>query len=344
MNPFSKSKVDIDIALRGFAISWVVLNHAAAIPGRGFELGGGMNILLLLAGAAFARFTLTRESASAIRQSVLRFTVKLVLPCFAIVALSFVAYREFSLPELLFFSNWISIEHIAPMYTWYPQVIAQIMLLLLLITFIPGLVSLLRTRPVAFSCLALLVSIIIFLIFDSVWDGQFGRRLPHFSLWNFVFGWVVVFVGRAQPRIGTAPRLALVLIAGALAAMAYDVEEDWLRVVAMSGGVAALLLVKRVSLPKFAARIATVLSQATFTIFLFHVFFLRAFDAFGLRKFSEGFYLPDVLQAWTFTMVGTIGIWIGLTSVSRAFRHFMTTPISDDRIASSTSLRTGMSH
>lgn len=322
MKPFSSASVDTDVFLRACGILLVVINHSAAIADRPFELGGGMNILLLLSGLSFARFTLAQSSMSGVRASMLQFGWKLLLPALAVILLSFALKREFSWPELLFVSNFYSLEHVALLYTWYPQIIVQMIAFLYLATFVPGAISAFRTRPIVTATIWTVATYAVFILHYSTYGpDEFHSRLLSFYMWNFVLGWLVYFVGFREPGVLPAGRLAAFLLIVALAAWAFAFGDSWLRMVTMTIATFLLFTRRKIRMPKLFAQTANVLSQATFTIFLTHVFFLRAFDTFHLRRTLAGADLRDMALATSITLVGTVAVWLSLTSLHRAWRY-----------------------
>ena len=87
-------------------------------------------------------------------------------------------------------------------------------------------------------------------------------------------------------------------------------------------GTSALLLYTRsIRVGVAPARILSLVSQATLTLFLTHWLLLQLFDRTGLRQFSSGFHLRDVLLAWGMAMAVGVGLWLLLTSILRAWQH-----------------------
>ena len=128
MKRWFDARLEADVVLRALAISLVVYNHAFAVKGRPFELNGGMQVLLLLSGATFARFTLTKQTAEEVRASIVSLSINILGPCLAMLLPYFLLKRDFWWSEVLFFQNLVGKEQLAPYLSWYPQVIVQMMI------------------------------------------------------------------------------------------------------------------------------------------------------------------------------------------------------------------------
>ncbi|MEO0061583.1 MAG: hypothetical protein RLZZ08_143 [Pseudomonadota bacterium] len=310
-----------DIALRGVAIVLVVLNHASITDSRPIHLGGGLNILLLLSGYSFARFILVRETMAQVRRGIASFAFNLWLPCLAVVLASFALKREWSWGEVLFVSNFYTADHIALMYVWFPQVILQMLAIFWLLSFVPGARQGLARHPLPLALGGLAISFALLLVLRGDDRGaDFANRTIEAVGWNFVLGCVAWYITHGPSRQGMAARLALLGCTAVLGLVAFGWGADWLRAVLLPLALALLLFVPRLRLPAIVAQIVQVLSQATFTVFLAHVLFLRIFDAAGLRGASSGFNLADTLFAAAFALTGSVAVWVLASALRRAWQ------------------------
>ncbi len=324
--PFAMRAVASDVLLRAFAILLVVFNHAGALPGRMWEPGGGMNILVLLSGMAFAQYTLTKPDMPAMRQSTLRFGWNIALPCLGVILFSFVLRGETNWRELLFINQFFQMETVAVMYSWYPEALLQILGLFLLASFIPGMGTFLRSRPLLASVAALGFSFAVFLVMRRVWypphlDAGTLGWLFYFVMWQFALGWLVYFAMSSAHALGVRAKAGVLALATGLAFIAYDPSTDHFRMVVMLGSLATVLFVPTVKVPALIARPAVLISQATFTIFLLHVIFFRIFEDLGLRTSTTDYLFGDAVFAWLFAVAGCFVTWLGMTAVRRAWRR-----------------------
>lgn len=315
----SSTTVASDVALRGLAIVMVVVNHASVTASaRPIHLGGGLNVLLLVSGYSFARFVLSRGDAPAIRRGIAGLAWNVWWPTTLVILLSFLLKREWSWAELLFVSNLFTHEHVSLLYVWFPQVLLQLLAILWLLAWVPGTDRALSRRPLAVSAILLAVCFALLLALGNDRGEDFADRSLEFVAWNFVLGWVARYA--IAGGAGPAARLVLLGVTVALATVAFGWGADWLRAAALPAGLALLLFAPGLSLPRGAARAMAILSQAAFTVFLLHVFFLRLFDALHLRRSPGGFDLLDTLAAAGFALAGSVAAWIALAAFSRAWR------------------------
>jgi hypothetical protein len=311
-----------DIVLRAIAICMVVFNHASITDSRPVHLGGGLNILLLLSGYAFARFTLSQGDVHEVRRRIVRFALGVWLPCLVVVLLSFVAKREWSWSELLFVSTLFGDEHIALMYVWYPQVLLQLFALLLVLTFVPGVDTAIRQRPALLAVALLVASFSILLLLHGTGEATdlLDRSLQAIA-WNFFLGCTLWYARSGSGRLARSSRNVLLGLTLTLSLIAFGVGVDVLRTVALTVSTAVMLFASRIVMPGGLARAAGIVSQATFTVFLCHVLFLRIFDAAGLRQIHHGFDARDTVFAGCFAIAGSLVLWLAGVSLSRAWRH-----------------------
>lgn len=316
----SGTRLASDVALRGLAIASVVFNHAAAMPGRPFELGGGMNILVILSGYSFARFALGQGEPAAVRSAITRFVLGLALPTLAVILLAFVVVRYFDISELLFYNNFTEHSRAKILYTWYPQALVQISLLIYLLSFIPGLTRAFPRHGLHLSILATVAAFLIYLVLRDWQPGGIPNRLPTFILWMFTLGWLIYYADKTRTMRAEAVRWAILFLALGFAAIQYD-QKELQRIIFTVITVIAMLWTRNWYLPSWIARLLTLASQAAFTTFLLHMSFLRVFDALKLRPHKTGFHPLEITEAWAFALAGSVMVWVLLSSLKRAWRH-----------------------
>lgn len=326
MHRASDGRVPTDVFVRALAISMVVFNHSAVVPDRPYELGGGLSALILLGGYAFARFNAS-FSAIQLRAYIRRFAVSFGVPCLILVVLSFAARRSFSWSELLFVHNFVTYSHIALFYNWYAEALLQLLALIYALTFWPGWVRAMQDHPWRTSLASTFVAFVLMMVIVDRWDP--GNRLPHYLMWQFLFGWMIHYALQAHAENKWIKPVTL-LLAVSFSFAAFQLVQP-LRLPVFIGTTALLLYTSSVRVGNVAARLVSLVSQATLTIFLTHWLILQIFDRLHLRRFQSGFHLEDVLFAWTVAMTGGLGIWLLASSIARAWHYARRSGTDDPR-------------
>jgi len=304
--------VDSDVLLRALAICSVVWNHANPLALGAF--GGGMTFLMMLSGFSFARFSLRHATAAQVRASLARLALRIGLPSLLLVTLYFVTLQRFDWKELLFISNWWTLDRIALFPTWYPQVMLQMFLLLGLLFLAPGADRWLR-RPAALSLALFGGGLAMRLVLPLLaWDtAPLNHNLPHLYLWNFTLGWLVYFLSR-DGHVTSTGRLASLtcIVAGGLAGWGWHRLDFWWLTIAGS----LFVLLPRIPMPRGLATAAGLLSQSAFTIFLLHRGLFVVLD-----HIVPAWKQREPLLHFLFAIVMSVGFWILLASIGRAWRE-----------------------
>ena len=314
MKPSSRSGVDTENLLRALAIAAVVLNHAHSEANRTFFLGygGGMAFLLMLAGFNFARFSIHNGTPDHLRSATLRLARNIFLPSLGMVIFSSLLFADYRILEWLFISNWFTAVHPRIFHLWYPEVVIQMMLALWLFFRIPRVARIIIDRPLSSALLLFLLALFMRSDMAQVWNPpELEGRLPHLWLWDFFLGWLLFFATRTPllARLRGGQLLALgCAAAGGLIVFGPDKLDFWWLV----GGTALMVGLPRIALPEPGARLVHIMSQAAFTIFLIHGFFLEAW---------RQVHLPDWAAAqWLFAIGGSVATWLVATACVRAYR------------------------
>ena len=151
--------------------------------------------------------------------------------------------------------------------------------------------------------------------------GGIPSRLPQYSFWAFTLGWVVYYSRNTYIKKEGIFKISLVLVTFLFSVIQFGLDTDFLRTVFSVLTVAILMYVEKVRVNKVFARIMLISSQASLTIYLMHLPFIKLFDALHLRIHKSGFYLFEVLGAWFFAFVGCLAFWLVSSSIVRAWRH-----------------------
>ncbi|EZP69672.1 hypothetical protein BV96_03970 [Sphingomonas paucimobilis] len=312
-NPLRFRAVDTDVLLRAIAISLVVWNHA--IPSGSSSVGvpdlaGGMTLLMMMSGYSFARFALVDAEPAEVRRGLISFGLRILVPSIVAVILFMAIKRRFSLTELLFISNWFTTYRIVIFPVWYVQVMVQMMLLLLAVFAIPPVARWFTGDPLQGSVTIFLTALVMRIILPLYIDTRpLMHHLPHLYLWNFALGWVVYFLQARHKVPGKALASLAIIAAGALV----WTPASYQFVVLSLGGL-ALVWVRRASLPGLLVRAASILSQATFTIFLLHRFIFATYLAVLAR------FLPVGMFMWAVGLMASAGAWILASATLRAYK------------------------
>jgi peptidoglycan/LPS O-acetylase OafA/YrhL len=306
MHWLSKRVISSDIAMKAIAISAVVFNHAH--PERPFNYAGGMTVLLMLSGYSFARFALQSGDPRSVRCAVASLALKIWLPCALIVLLSFVARQKFSLLEFLFLSNLFSKQFLAFMFVWYPQVLLQILAFTFLLFGIPAAANSFLRNPLRGSLVLFTMAIVTTTFWPEVPHATFPWRVA----WNFLLGWVAFFVLRHR-NAHTLGMGKAALVTGTVVCAGAVFGLTDLQFWTLSTAMTVLVLTSSLILPSIAVRVLYVVGQASFTIFLLHVIFLRVH--------GKILGLDDQNGAWVFTMFASTLAWVAVSAAVRAYRR-----------------------
>lgn len=324
-----RSNLDSDVLLRALAITLLVFNHSH--PTGSFP--GGMALLLLLSGYSFARFGVREKDAAQTRRSLLHLGVRVALPALALVAYAQLVEQRFNLLELLFVRNWFTVDRIAHFPIWYVQVLLQMLLLIYLAFCIPGVSDAFRRRPLTSSLVAAALAFAVRVFAPLVWDTtHVAHHLPHLYIWLFLLGWSLYFVRElATPVQLRWLWLPLVAWAGFGAKFAFYPERTSPVFAAL--GAAFVLTWRTVALPRPAARVAQILAQATFVIFLLHREFIMVF------RRLPGAGATGTLGRWLFGLFASVAVWLVITALWRAFTRLRRERVAPSRATSPAATR-----
>lgn len=321
MTSRSSSTVGIDVLVRAAGISLIVFGHALAREESVWQLLAGLNVLLLVAGYSFPRFLPSDFTSADIRRAFFRYGKAIAIPCLLAMIASQLVYWRISLLDLTFFANFFTAEHVAFFPAWYGMVIVQIALLLAAVFSVPMVVSIYKRWPFVTALVMVMAAFALRPISFRLWDsGYLDDRLPHLMLWNFLAGWLLYAAKHGRSGNKTPRYIALAIVIGlALLAWGPHLLRFWSTAIAA----VALIFARSVSLPFLLGRAASIVSQASLTIFLFH--------SPLLRLSTPGPSIAQRAGDFAIAMVGSILIWIVATSCVRAYATLTTAPRADDR-------------
>lgn len=312
-NLLRSKSIDTDVLLRALAICLIALNHAIPQGTRSYGIpgvAGGMTLLLMMSGFSFARFVLEDATPADIRKGLFSFGMRIFVPSLIAVIFFMAIKQRVSIAELLFVRNWIDPHRIAIFPVWYVQVIVQIVLLLLVFFAVAPLANWFVRDPLRGALVLWLVALATRMILPIFVDTKpLLHHLPHLYLWNFTLGWIVFFLHAR----GTAGMKALASVAIVGSAVLVWGLDSWQFLTLAIGGT-ALVWKDRVTLPAVVARPVSLISQATFTIFLVHRFVYVVY----LQTLAH--VLPAGLLMWVVGVVVSTGAWVLGSAAIRAYR------------------------
>jgi hypothetical protein len=302
--------------VRALAITLVVANHA----GLGASLHGGLNVLMLVSGAAMASFSLQGDTAHTLA-AMRRFTLRIAVPSFVLALLWGLAVGRLHWLELAFVSNWFYKFRVVLFPIWYPQVIVQMMLFFALVFWLFDLTPKFAAHPVRSAMLSLGLSMAVCLGSYAVWDTDYlSDKLPHLAAWNFVLGWVywALVIRGGRTTKGRLLFSATLIVCEWLVFELAEAAQGDSRIVWLTAFGLLLVWFDRIPLPAMLAHAVALVGQSTFYIFILHYY---GFWAVVRVARLMGYTQQDVPKPLLFVagMVLPVLVWAGVTAVHRTW-------------------------
>ncbi|WP_309115735.1 non-ribosomal peptide synthetase [Saccharothrix sp.] len=277
-------RVETDIVLRALAIVLVVGSHVKV-----FDVTGGAHLLLALAGWNFARFLLPAAPRRILRSAAL----------VAVPTSLWLVYRVFTTDDVtwvnvLLVNNFVRTGAVG---YWFVEVLVHVLLVLALVFAVPRVREWERTRGFVFAFVALAVLSLPRLVFDA--DASFAdRNMTTFgAVWFFALGWLA-FRADTVLRRCVVLVVAMVLVPGSF--------DDPAREGVVLAGLALLLALTRVPLPRPLVGVVSLVASASLYIYLTH---------YALFPPLLEFFPPAVVVV--LSLAGGIAAWKVTRFVSR---------------------------
>jgi acyl-CoA synthetase (AMP-forming)/AMP-acid ligase II len=249
--------MDTTVALRALCILLIVGTHANV-----FTLVGGAHLLLAVAGYNFARFQLADVPRTARIRNGLVAAAQVVVPSALFIGAVAVITGDYDLPTALFANGLLGSDTwTLDWQFWFLEALVWTSLGAVALMAVPALDRLERRTPFAFAGVLLLATLALRFAWTGVEAGATERYTPGVVLWCFVLGWVAARARTVRQRVA-----ALVAAAGAYAGFFGDLEREVLIV----AGVAALLWLPTVRVPRLLAPAVTALAGASLFVYLTH--------------------------------------------------------------------------
>lgn len=307
---------DTHYVVRAFAICAVIVNHAVHAP-----LAGGLNVLLLLSGIAFAQLCFGGLDNGPIWVTALRFMRPLMLWSIVLCLFWSLVFRHVELAEILMYSNWITPSRVSKFPIWYTQALMQIMIVLVALFSGLRLTDRMRATPVWGSVFTLMLTVALASLSQWFFDmDRLGDKLPHLHAWNFVLGWLfwAVLVNRAPTawHRGVMSLLSVALMVFMFVGL--DAPAALSRVCIAIAPALLLIWCPKIRLPVAILQPTLLISQATLFLFFLHYPFILT-----MRNLLSDTVSPTAL-GFAKAVAGILGpvlIWALVTSAQRTFRE-----------------------
>jgi hypothetical protein len=227
-----------------------------------FTLVGGAHLLLAVAGYNFARFQLADVPRTTRIRNGLVGVAQVVVPSSLFIGAIAVLTGQYDAPTAVFLNQLVgSNAWTLDWQFWFLEVLVWTSLGAVALMAMPALDRMERGRPFAFAGTLLLATVALRFALTGVEAGTTGRYTTGVVLWCFALGWAAARSRTTRQRIGV-----LVVAAGAYAGF----FGDWQRELLIVAGIAALLWVPTVRLPRLLAPAVTTLAGASLFIYLTH--------------------------------------------------------------------------
>jgi peptidoglycan/LPS O-acetylase OafA/YrhL len=327
------SGISSEHLVRAIAIVMVVIHHAEL---RG-ETSGGMNVLMMTSGLALARLTFNTTTRATI-VAMWRMCIRLAVPALAMVAFFAFTSGEYFWQQFAFVSNLLPGKQLEKFPLWYPEVIVQILILLMPIFMMFHLTEHLRRRPLTVSITALAIALTIAVIDHVVFTPALGAQVPQRHLWNFILGWILWAFSqsderRFERRLFSSAVLVVAVSIGLFAGGARDPQERIATVLILG---LVMIWIDHIAMPELLARPISLIAQASYFIFLLHILgFWYAFVA--LRTLGLEQIATRPVQT-VLSIIGCVTLWAITTALIRAKRRLASIPRSTDQPAASARL------
>jgi acyl-CoA synthetase (AMP-forming)/AMP-acid ligase II len=250
-------QMDTTVLLRALCILMIVGTHANV-----FTLVGGAHLLLAVAGFNFARFQLADvPRATRIRNGLVAVS-QVVVPSSLFIGAVALLTGEYDLPTALFLNGLLGSDTwTLDWQFWFLEALVWTSLGAVALMSFPVLDRLERRAPFAVAGALLLATVALRFAWTGVEAGATERYTPGVVLWCFALGWMAA-------RSRTTPQRLAVIVAAAVAYTGFfgDLHRELLIV----AGVAALLWLPTLRVPRVLAPAITVLAGASLFVYLTH--------------------------------------------------------------------------
>jgi acyl-CoA synthetase (AMP-forming)/AMP-acid ligase II len=249
--------LDTTVLLRAVTILTIVGTHANL-----FTLVGGAHILLAVAGFNFARFQVAdAPPATRVRHGLVA-VAQVVVPSSLFIGAVGLLNGGYTVSTALFLNGALGSDGWTDQWQfWFLEALVWISLGAAALLGVPTVDRLERRAPLLLPWLLLLGALALRYAWTGVEAGTTERYTPGIVLWCFLLGWVAA-------RSHTLPQRLAVTAAAALATAGFF--GDPTRELVIVAGVAVLVWLPAVRVPRMVGRVLTVLAGASLFVYLTH--------------------------------------------------------------------------
>ncbi|MBL8772704.1 MAG: AMP-binding protein [Phenylobacterium sp.] len=268
---WSLRTLETEVVLRMLAILAVVVNHASDLV-----VGGGAEVLLILAGYNLARYQKARLREGRAFEFTLSFARRIILPYYLLLVLYLAAKQDFDVPSLLLVSNFFGRFSSLLEPFWFLEAIIQSLVIVSAITLLPPVRRAIAADPwragLAFLVAATVLKCAAFAIFQH---DHLVNRTPDSTLLLIAVGWCVnEAVTRARRTLMTGVLLALAVLSVVGVPglwQPYPQPSSYAHAVWLSASAVGMLWMRRIPVPSILHGLVGAVAAASFYIYLTHV-------------------------------------------------------------------------
>ncbi|WP_296598963.1 AMP-binding protein [Phenylobacterium sp.] len=269
--PWRMRGIETEVVIRAAAILAVVTTHASTLP-----VGGGAEVLLVLAGYNMARYQRARLAAGDGWSVVLPFLQRVIAPYYALLVAFTLLAREFDLPSFLLVSNFFGRFGSSMEPYWFLEVLLQLMLCMALLARIGPVRRVIGQDSWRFGLTALAALVLLRMASQAAFDHTaVGARTPDAVGYLLMLGWCL-----QEARSPSRRRIMTAVVGGLAVVGVFGIPVVWPAVAPpsnlshiawLTALTAALLWAPRLSLPAPIHRAVSSIAAASFYIYLSHV-------------------------------------------------------------------------
>lgn len=249
--------VDTTVALRAVAIVLIVGTHANL-----FTVAGGAHLLLAVVGFNLARFQLAGLPRRQRVRNGLAAVAQVAVPSAVFIGLAGLATGMYDAPSALFLNGLLGADTWTPDWQfWFLEALVWISLGTVALLAVPAVDRLERRAPYAFAVVLLVAALALRFAWVGIETGPTERYTVGAVLWFVVAGW-------AAARASGHRQRALLLVLSATGCLGYF--GDLQRELVILAGMALLVCVPALRMPRRLGAAAGVLAAASLSIYLTH--------------------------------------------------------------------------
>lgn len=267
---FAFRAIDTDIVLRAMAITAVVMLHVSNLV-----VGGGSLVLLMLVGYNMARYQKPKLLAGRGVEILKPLITRIILPYYALLLIYLAIKREFDVPSLLLFSNYVGRRGSLVEPFWFMEALLQCTILIVALMSLRSVRAFAARDPWRFGLGLLAASLAAKAAVASAFQTEhLLSRTADAVMFLVAYGWCV------QHAQTVGRRVVVSMLAAGFAAMevahvgfwpalpppADRVHALWLLLASL-----ALIWAPRVPAPNLLHGVLTTIAAASFYIYLSHV-------------------------------------------------------------------------